>query len=242
LYAHFDRGGESIKPGRDEGGGCDSGSACECFAFDAAFVSPDPDHVWAEQLDEVNVCAARGKVVVESNFGPEGLHLDFAGVLNEEHCVGHAGIQGVDRLDASCERQLFIEPQVSGIGQVHCHQLVIERGPDDSGSGFEACSFIDTCQALDKAGEAAGAVPAHLRGPAVAVEEFPRPVSLFGVAWLQEQETVGADALMAVAQGDDLTWGELELLLPIIDQDEVVAGSAHLGELQNHAAHSSKGS
>ena len=53
-------------------------------------------------------------------------------------------------------------------------------------------------------------------------------------AGLDEDEPVGADAEVAVAQPLDRLGREVELLLHVLDDDEVVAQAVHLRELELH--------
>ena len=84
-----------------------------------------------------------------------------------------------------------------------------------------------------KTGGAAAAVPAHLHLGAVGVEEPPPEIDPVGR--LDEDQTVRphgdlplADALHEV---DDIPHGERPV--PVVDQDEVVAASAHLDKIQS---------
>ena len=87
--------------------------------------------------------------------------------------------------------------------------------------------------------EAADAVAAHLGGGAVGVvveHEVVRPRDRRGP---DEDQPVGPDTEVAVADPGHRFRGEVELLGEVVDDHEVVAKSVHLGELEFHfAAHS----
>jgi hypothetical protein len=56
-----------------------------------------------------------------------------------------------------------------------------------------------------------------------------------------ENQSVGADAGSPGAHGPDLFVREADKVVAVIDDDEVISGSGHFGELYLHAAFVEKG-
>ncbi len=91
-------------------------------------------------------------------------------------------------------------------------------------------------QTAHKTSETAGAVAAHFGRTAVAVEEVPGPIGFAGRARFQQNDAVGADALVPVAQAGDLRGLQLQEARAIVDQDEIVARAVHFGKVHYHGS------
>lgn len=83
-------------------------------------------------------------------------------------------------------------------------------------------------------GEAAHAVAAHLSQGAVGVDVVHVAVSLFRESRPHEDDAVGADAEVAVAQIRHLLVGQIKSAVAIVDEDEIVPETVQFGEGQLH--------
>ena len=83
-------------------------------------------------------------------------------------------------------------------------------------------------------GEAAHAVAAHLGQGAVGVDVVHVAVSLFRESRPHEDDAVGADAEVAVAQIGHLGIGQTESAVSIVNEDEIVPETVQFGEGQLH--------
>lgn len=88
--------------------------------------------------------------------------------------------------------------------------VAAEGGGDEAGGSFEGDgAVVGGRKLVDESGEAAGAVAAHFGFPAVGVVITHAEVGL-GFGFFDEEESVGADAAVAVAEAGDLSVGEDE--------------------------------
>ena len=88
--------------------------------------------------------------------------------------------------------------------------VAAERGGDEAGGGFEVDgAVVGGRELVDEPGKAAGAVAAHFCFPAVGVVITHAEVGL-GFGLFDEEESVGTDAAVAVAEAGDLGVGEGE--------------------------------
>jgi hypothetical protein len=110
----------------------------------------------------------------------------------------------------------------------------VERGGDDPCLGFEREAPIHTGQFPYEPAKTTRAVSAHFTYAPVAVIEFPAPIRFAGIARSQQDETVRADAAVAITDPNDLLGADVQLLCSIINEHEVIAGTVHLGEIQKH--------
>jgi hypothetical protein len=88
-------------------------------------------------------------------------------------------------------------------------------------------------EVIDETAEAAGAVTAHFGFTAVSVVVTHFEVTAFGGGF-DEEEAIGTDAAVAVAEAGDLVSGEGEAKVTIVEHDEVIPGTVHFDELQLH--------
>lgn len=238
LDLDFDGGGEAEASGGHQGAGGDAGTAGEGFAFDTAFIGTDADAAWGEDLDEIDVGAARSEVGMESEASAFFLDLGLVGIGDHDHGMGDAGIEGVDGHRAGLGGDGLVQLQVAGWGEVDGDLVVFEVGGDGTGGGGEGDGFAGGGAegVLDEAGEAAGSVAAHFRIGTVGVPELPGPGRVSGGMGGEEHEAVGADAELAMAEAGHLFAGGGEQAAAVIGDDEVVTGAGHLGEFEEHGA------
>ena len=98
--------------------------------------------------------------------------------------------------------------------------------------------FLKFPKCCHKPAEATSPVAAHLTCAAVAVIKLPGPIRLTRNAGGQQNDTVSPNAAVAIAKANDLLPAQLDLVLPIVDQNKVIAGAVHFGETQNHGPQS----
>src|SRR5207253_10463772 len=85
-----------------------------------------------------------------------------------------------------------------------------------------------------KTGEAACAVAAHLCFSTVGIKiTHPEIRAVGGI--FEQQDSVGANAAVAIAQARNLAAKQMNVPRPVIDQDEIVSSTIHFGETQHHA-------
>src|SRR5690606_13896506 len=111
---------------------------------------------------------------------------------------------------------------------------------DDALHGLDANAALGR-QAFvaDEAGKGACAVAALFDLAAVAVEDAVAEVDACRLRTLDHQDLVGPDAEAAVGQAAPLFRAQVHLLVDGVDDDEIIAGAVHLGELQFHVSVSS---
>ena len=112
--------------------------------------------------------------------------------------------------------------------------FAVEPRLDHASQRLERKRLAPVEMALGKPGEAACAVAAHLPLAAVAVKKIPAQVGVT-LGQAQQQHAVRADAALAVADFLDLLRRELEAKLAIVDHHEIVPGSVHFCEVNQHA-------
>jgi hypothetical protein len=81
-------------------------------------------------------------------------------------------------------------------------------------------------------GETTRAVAAHLGFTAIGIEVAHAQLGLVGRRHLGHEHAVGPDAAVPIAEAGDDFRRELPFARPVVEQDEVVAGAVHLGEVQ----------
>jgi hypothetical protein len=81
-------------------------------------------------------------------------------------------------------------------------------------------------------GRASSTISAHLHLTPIAIVIPHREIARF--ARLDNDEAVGADSSPSVAHPLDLSWGELEPAVHIVDHDEVVPQAVHLRKVDPH--------
>ncbi len=227
--------GEPVDGGGDEGGGGDAGATGEGLALDAAFIGSDADAAMAEELGEVDVGAAGLEVGMMAQRGSLLLDHGFVGVWDEDDGVGYAGVDGMDDHGLAVHGDGLMEAEVGGVREADGDPIAGEGGVNDAGEGFEGDLLArPTGDALDEAGKATGAVPAHFRVGAVRVIEAPCPVCPSRGAGDEEHEAVGSDAELPVAEAGDGGPVESHAVVAVVEQDEVIARAAHLEEVERH--------
>jgi hypothetical protein len=87
---------------------------------------------------------------------------------------------------------------------------------------------------LDKSRETTGTIAAHIGCAAIVIVKFPRPIRLAGARGHKHQQTIRADAALAVTNPHHLFRAELNCPLPIIDQHKVISRTVHLGKPKHH--------
>jgi hypothetical protein len=125
--------------------------------------------------------------------------------------------------------------QLEAVGFAHAESDPLagqKFGRDGAGHGQKREASLGLAgQAGGISGKAAGSVAAHF-GLATICIVITHPVHLLGT--LDGDQTISADATMAIAEACDLVAREAAGAVPVVDHDEVVSGSVHLGELENH--------
>ena len=110
-----------------------------------------------------------------------------------------------------------------------------DRARAGQGVGHKAARGNVRQLAIDEVlGEAAHAVAAHLSQGAVGVDVVHVAVSLFRESRPHEDDAVGADAEVAVAQIRHLLVGQIKSAVAIVDEDEIVPETVQFGEGQLH--------
>jgi hypothetical protein len=110
----------------------------------------------------------------------------------------------------------------------------VEPGGDQTGLRFESEIIIPPNLLLHKPGKAARTVAAHFTGATVAVVELPRPIGLRGACRNEQDDAIGSDSAMSIANAHDLIAAELDLSSPVINEHEVISSAIHLGEFHKH--------
>ena len=88
--------------------------------------------------------------------------------------------------------------------------VAAQGGGDEAGGSFEGdAAVVGGRELVNESGEAAGSVATHFGFPAVGVVVTHAKVGL-GFGLFNEEEPVGADAAVAVAEAGDLGVGEGE--------------------------------
>src|SRR5438477_11969605 len=118
--------------------------------------------------------------------------------------MGHAGIDRMNHLVASRERKLLIQAQILRGGEADRNPLVLKPSGDDPGLGLERKILFGTGKFLHETGEAAGAIAAHFADTAVAVMKLPGPIRFSRGAVDQDDEAIGTDTALAIAEVNDL--------------------------------------
>ena len=230
---HADGGLGAGEGGDGEGGGDNAGAAGEGFGFDAAFVGADGEVLGSELADKIDVGSAGLEVMVMAEGGAELVDVGAVEVVDEEHGVGDAGVDRVDGEGLSGGVESDGVGEGSGLAHSEGDLVAAQGGADEAGGGFEAeRAVFGGRELVDEAGEAAGTVAAHFGFAAVGIVVAHAEVG-FGFGALDEKDSIGADAAVAVAQEGDLGVGERERAVAVVQHDEVIAGAVHLGEMQN---------
>ena len=234
LDFDLDGGGSAGEFVMDEGAGDHAGATGEGFILNAALIGADADAVGGEGLDEVGVGAFGSESFVVAEAGTELADIDGIDVVKEDDGVGDAGVEAVDGEEFAGDREGLVELEVEGGAHVDAHLAVFKLGRDHAGEGFEADEFEGVAvEVIDEATEAAGAVAAHFGFTAVGIVVAHFEVAAFGGGF-DEEEAIGTDAAVAVAEACDLVSGEGEAEVPIVEHDEVIPGTVHFDELQLH--------
>lgn len=216
----------------DGGGGARGGATGECGtcpAFpdaEAEGVGLGCEEADVDLLREVGVCGESGSDGVEADVGvyengmgvPDGggEELELLALANDDAALGRCDGSEVD-LDVGGV-VVRVERNGAGLGAGVGGDSEVEGGWVGGGGGS------------DVEGYAAEAVAAHLGTGAVGVEDD--HLGVFGGVWGDEEDAVGADAEVAVADGLNELRGEG--LGGALDEDEVVAESVVLGEGDGH--------
>lgn len=234
LNFDSDGGGSAGEFVMDEGAGDHASAAGEGFIFDAALVSADADAIGSEGLDEVGVGAFRGEGFVVAKTRAELSDIDGIDVVKEDDGVRNARVDTVNVEGVASDREGLIEFEVEGGAHVDAHLAVFELGRDHAREGFEANETQRVAmEVIDETSEAAGSVSAHFCFTAICVVVAHFEVAAFGGGF-DKEETVCANAAMAVAEAGDLVSGEGEAKVTIVEHDEVIPGTVHFDKLQLH--------
>src|SRR5690606_25933662 len=115
--------------------------------------------------------------------------------------------------------------------------VVLEARLDHAAHRLDADrALVGQALLAHEAHEAARAGAALLDRPAVGVEDAVAEVDALAARGLDQQDLVGADAVVPIGQRTPLRRLEAHRLPHAVDHDEVVAGAVHLREAQFHAA------
>ncbi len=206
----------------------DAGPAGERLVLDAALVGADDERRRLGDLDEIDVCAAR-----EDWAAADGAALrddvGLLGVGHEDDGVWHAGVHEMILDLAPAEVGALVELCVGWRGQVDADVVAnVFRGDEAGGRGEVDALGIGAAQGMDEAGEAAGAVAAHLGFATVGIIIAHAEIGVGAVGGFNREHAVGPDAEMAVAKPLDLRGGQRAIERAVVDDNEVVAGAAHL--------------
>ena len=148
--------------------------------------------------------------------------------------MGDPGVDEVDGEGGIGDREGLGWAPVVGFAHAEADLVAVEGGADDACGGFEGDGIEGpVAEEVGEAGEAAGTVAAHFGFAAVGVVVAHAEVGS-GLSGFDGEETVCADAAVAVAQGGDLRAAEGEAAVPVVEDDEVVAGPVHFPEV-NHS-------
>ena len=128
----------------------------------------------------------------------------------------------------------FIEREIVRFGEVDRNRITADGRIDHSADCFKLQAAVRSGNFGNVPRETPGAIAAHLGITAVSVVKVPRPVDAFA-AVAKQDEAVGADATLAMAQLCDLIARKGYAAFAVINQHEVVARTVHLGECQVHA-------
>src|ERR1043166_5076590 len=132
------------------------------------------------------------------------------------------------------ESYLFAQFQPAGLCQIYRDPFAIEAGRNNARFSFEFETGVEPDGFLHEPREATRAVTAHFTGAAVAVVEVPGPVRFPRAGRNQNQQPVGANAPVTVAQAHDLVAGQPDSLRPIVQEHKVIARAVHFRKFQKH--------
>ena len=218
----------------DDGGGRDARAAGEGFGFDAAFEGADGQLGGARDLGEIDIGASRGEQGVAADEGAEGRHVEGGEIVDETDGVRNAGVEVVEDPGASVPGDGEVWAPILGRGEVDADGAGDDFGAEDAGGGFDehvvGCGPEFACQSRD----AAGPVAAHVGLGTVGVEEAHAEVGV-GRGGLDQDDAFGADAAAPVAEaGDESGVAGGEGKVPVVEEEEIVAGAVHFPETEVH--------
>jgi hypothetical protein len=111
-------------------------------------------------------------------------------------------------------------------------KLAAQFRPDHPGGRFKAEVLEGPGDVIGESGEAAGAVPAHLRFAAIGVvvtHPEIRPIA----RPLQDEDAIGSHSAMAIAKPGNFLPAEDEIAGAVIEENEIVPGAVHFREAQH---------
>ncbi len=125
-----------------------------------------------------------------------------------------------------------VQSQVSRLGHLQRHQVMSKLGANYARRSFKRNRSLRARDLIRKTREAPRAVATHLRLAAIGVKITHPKIGAVG-RFFEQQNSVGADAAMAIAKACDLAAVEMNVARAIVDQDEIVARAVHFCETQH---------
>ena len=230
-----------VDQGGDDGAGGRAGTAGQCFVFDSALVGSQPDRVSAQQLDEVRIRAFGFEYLMVPDGGTHSANVDFRGVFDEENRVGDAGVQAVEFQVFPEHRDVLANDQFVRRRKLDLGRTTIagDFGVQCSGERFDDLPDPGGTDLAGEDGAAAGTIAAHFGFGAVRVEEAHPVLVTGGPCRLNQDHAVSScgDASRAGRSSQFRQSGLLHESLPVVDHQEIIAGSRHLDDgYGDHAA------
>jgi len=185
-------------------------------------------------LEEIYVCALGRKHFVMTNGGAVPPDIDIVDLRDWNDNVRHPAVDKMNGFGFACDLQRNIQPQIARRRHLQRHQFTVKLGRNHAGRSLKGNLPLRAGNFVCKSRKAARAVAAHFRFTAVAVKvAHPevRPVSRF----FEQQNSIGADAAVTIANARDLRGIEMNFARTIVDHHEIVSGAVHFRETQHSA-------
>ena len=163
----------------------------------------------------------------------------FRAIPDEHNRVGYAGIQRMDDELRGPRAQGLVEREGVRFAHLDLHVVANHLRPNQSGHRLEGNIASFPGDLLRKPRKAARAVATHL-GLATVVVVVTHPKIRVRLRGLDDEQTVRANATMAVAKPGNSGGVERERAIAIVEQDEIVSGPVHFGKIQHRGGNVSR--
>src|SRR5437879_1387207 len=144
----------------------------------------------------------------------------------------HSAVDKMDRLGFASDAKRDIQSQIARLAHLQRYQLIVKLGANHAGRSFKRNLSRRARDFMRETRKAARAVAAHFRLAAVAVK-VAHPKVRAVPRFFQQQNSIGANAAVTIANARDLVGIEMNVSGTIVDHHEIVSGAAHLRESQH---------
>src|SRR5713226_945460 len=218
--------------GKNESARDHARAARERFVFHTTFIATGGESFRTSFLEELYVCALWQKHFVITNGLARPPDIDIVNLRNRNNNMRHSGVDKVDRLGFASEAKRDIQSQIGRLAHLQRYQLIVKLGPNHAGRSLKRNLSRRARDFMRETGKAARTVAAHFRFTAVAVK-VAHPKVRAVPRFFQQQNSIGANAAVTIANACDLVGIEMNVSGTIVDHHEIVSGAAHLCESQH---------